>query len=510
MCWRHPSEVARDAPDRIAYVMAATGRMISYAKLDARSNRLAQFWRTGGLQAGDVIALVVENHEWVFPLVWSAQRSGLLFVSLSTSLAAGDLAYILRDCGAAFVVYSERTAERVESAMREAPGTTGLRLEGTDGLIERIAALPAHPVADETMGSDMLYSSGTTGRPKGIRRVIEPGAPIDTATVLDTLVERRYGFTADTRYLCPAPLYHAAPLRWSMAVLRIGGLVVVMDRFDAEAALALIERHRLNAAQWVPTHFVRMLKLPEETRATYDVSSLHIAIHAAAPCPVPVKQAMIDWWGPILSEYYSATEANGFTAIDSAEWLERPGSVGRALIGTIRICGEDGEELPPREAGDIYFENGQPFSYHNDPDKTAAATNARGWTTLGDVGWVDEAGYLYLTDRRNFMIISGGVNIYPQEIENLLITHPAVRDAAVIGIPDAEMGESVCAVVELMNGAEAGAELAETLRSFAREKLGPIKAPRRVDFAESLPREPTGKLYKRLLRDQYRAEAQAG
>ena len=509
MVWNHPCEVARDAPERTAYMMADSGREISFGELESRSCRLSRFWRDQGLGPGAGVALLLENHEWTFPLVWSAQRSGLLYTCISTALSPSDISYIVNDCSAGVVVYSERMRALAEAAGPHTSAARWIMIDGASGLAKQVARLPAKPIPDEMMGADMLYSSGTTGRPKGIRRVLEPGMPIGSPTALDTLATDRYGFTADARYLCPAPLYHAAPLRWSMVIQRLGGLVVVMDGFDAEGALALIERHRLNAAQWVPTHFVRMLKLPQDVREGYDLSSLRIAIHAAAPCPVPVKAAMIDWWGPIVSEYYAATESNGFTAIESDEWLERQGSVGKALIGTIRICGEDGEPLPPRAVGDIYFEDGLAFSYHNDPEKTAAATNRHGWTTLGDVGWVDEDGYLYLTDRRNFTIISGGVNIYPQEIENLLVTHPAVRDAAVIGVPDPEMGERVMAVIEPTCWDEAADPLREILVNFAREALGSIKTPRRIEFMQALPRQPTGKLYKRLLRDHYAQEASA-
>ncbi len=496
----HPSQVAARRPDHPAYVMAATGVAVSYAQLEARSNRLAHWLRGAGLRGGDTIAIVAENHEWLFPLVWAAQRTGLYFVLASTGLSAGDLAYIVNDSGAALLVGTDRTwslASEAEPLIERAP------VHQLEAMIADSAALPETPVADESCGIDMLYSSGTTGRPKGVRREIAPGLPIGTRAALDHLASTVYGFSGDTRYLSPAPLYHAAPLRWSMAIQRLGGTIHVMERFDAESALALIERHRIDASQWVPTHFVRMLQLPDDVRAGFDVSSMRVALHAAAPCPVPIKQAMIEWWGPVLYEYYAGTETNGLTSINSNEWLAHPGSVGRALVGEVKICDEAGEPLPIGEIGDIFFANGPAFSYHNDPEKTAKATNRHGWTTLGDVGRLDAEGYLYLTDRRNFMIISGGVNIYPQEIENLLITHPAVRDVAVIGAPDPEMGERVIAVVEPREGVATDAALAQDIIAFARAGLGHIKAPRAVDFMETLPRQPTGKLYKRLLRDRY-------
>ncbi len=311
------------------------------------------------------------------------------------------------------------------------------------------------------------------------------------------------GFNADTVYLSPAPLYHAAPLRWCMLTQASGGTVIIMEKFDPEQALSLVERHHVSHSQWVPTHFIRMLKLPDGARQRYDVSSLKVAIHAAAPCPIPVKQAMIAWWGPILLEYYAGTEANGLTLINSAEWLQHPGSVGRAILGAVRICDDQGEPLPPRAEGTIYFEGGPAFAYHNDPEKTAAAANRHGWTTLGDVGWLDDEGYLYLTDRKSFMIISGGVNIYPQEIENLLVVHPRVADAAVIGAPDPDWGEAVVAVVQPADWRDANDGVAAEILEWLRPQLSGVKMPRRVDFMKELPRHPTGKLYKRLIRDHY-------
>lgn len=496
----HPAHHARATPDRPAYVMAESGRQVSYAELDRWSCRLAHFWRAQGLAPGDTIAFLLENHVAYLPLLWSAQRAGLIYVSISTGLSGGDVAYIVQDSGARVLVASARTATLAEEAAAGRPALRRFMAEELDALT---ASLPGTPIPDEMAGEDMLYSSGTTGRPKGIRRPCVPGTPIDTGTPLVALVESRFGFGPDTRYLSPAPLYHAAPQRFSMAVQRLGGTVVVMEKFDAERALVLIERHRITAAQWVPTHFIRMLRLPDAVRAGHDLSSLQVAIHAAAPCPVPVKQAMLDWWGPVIHEYYAGTENNGLTAIGPEEWLAHKGSVGRAMVGELRIVDERGGELPPRAEGLICFANGPEFAYHNDPEKTAAARTPQGWTTLGDVGWMDEDGYLYLTDRKNFTIISGGVNIYPQEIENWLATHPKVGDVAVIGAPDADLGERVLAVVEPVDWVEAGDALARELIAFAREGLGPIKAPRQVDFLPALPRQATGKLYKRLLRDRY-------
>jgi long-chain acyl-CoA synthetase len=329
---------------------------------------------------------------------------------------------------------------------------------------------------------------------------------VDDNPALSQLGQLLYGLDDQTVFLSPAPLYHAAPIGWTMAATHLGGTIVVMEHFDAEAALAAIERHKVTCAQWVPTHFIRLLKLPEETRARYDLTSLKSVFHAAAPCPVPVKEAMIAWWGPIVNEYYAGTEGNGFCAISAPEWLAHKGSVGRGLTAQVMICDEAGDPLPPRQEGEVFFAGGAVFEYFNDPEKTAKSRNKHGWSTLGDVGWVDEEGYLYLTDRKSFMIISGGVNIYPQEVENLLITHPKVADVAVVGAPHEEMGEEVVAVVQPVVWAEAGEALAAELMAFARANISHVKAPRRIDFMQELPRHATGKLYKRLIRDAYWAD----
>jgi long-chain acyl-CoA synthetase len=504
----HPSVHAVTHPDKPALIVAETGERVSYAELDARSNRAAQLFRAEGLTVGDTIALLLENTPEYFDIVWGAQRAGLFFVCISSKLTASEADYIIADSGATLVVASASLAGVASGMAMDgmAAFSLGGAIAGWRSWEDAVAMMPAVPIADQRAGIDMLYSSGTTGRPKGVRVALPAEPAIDAPVVLAMLAQRLYGFNADTIYLSPAPLYHAAPLRWSMTVMRLGGTVVMMRHFDPEAALAAIERYHVNASQWVPTHFVRLLKLPEEARRRHDLSTLKVAIHAAAPCPIPVKQAMIDWWGPVLYEYYAGSEGNGLTAIDSAQWLAHPGSVGKAAYGVLHICDEQGEELGPGEEGLVYFEGGTPFEYHNDPAKTAEARNAKGWSTLGDIGRIDEEGYLYLTDRKSFMIISGGVNIYPQEIENRLITHPRVADVAVIGGPDAEMGERVIAVVQPVDMAEAGPELAEELTRWCRAELSGVKTPRQIDFAAELPRHATGKLYKRLLRDRYWGE----
>ena len=501
-------------PDKPAIIMGSTGETIDYRTLDARSNQGAHLFRRIGLERGDTVALLMDNHARYFELVWAAQRSGLFYVCISCRLTLPETDYIVRDSGARALVVSEGVGVIVNGLPALFPDLPlfmiGAATPGYRDWITEASAQPEAPIADETAGTDMLYSSGTTGRPKGVRVALPEDRSIDASNVLVQLAQGVFGFTRDDIYLSPAPLYHAAPLRWCLTVQRLGGTVVVMEHFDPEEALRLIEAHRIETSQWVPRHFIRMLKLPEETRARYDVSSLRAAIHAAAPCPVPIKQAMIDWWGPVLEEYYAGSEGNGMTMIRSADWLAHKGSVGRAVLGTLHICDDDGHELPPRGEGMVYFEGGVPFEYHNDPAKTAEAKNAQGWTTLGDVGWVDEDGYLYLTDRKSFMIISGGVNVYPQEIENHLITHPKVADVAVIGAPCPDMGERVVAVVQPMDMGEAGAALADELNAWCRQSLSGVKVPRQIDFLAELPRAPTGKLYKRLLRDHYAREAEHG
>ena len=502
----HPKYHAAIHPDRPAVIMGGSGQVITYAELEAASNRFAQLMRSRGLQIGDTIALCLENRADFFVLAWGAQRAGLVYVAVSSRLAAPEIAYIARDSGSRLLIGSAYTAPVLDEVAKLAPEIAQLRFEadGDMSLEAALTAMPATPIADERAGCDMLYSSGTTGKPKGVRIPLPEDPEIGAANSLLTIANQAFGITGDAVYLSPAPLYHAAPLRWSMTIHRLGGTVVAMEKFDPEHALQLIEQYRVTDSQWVPTHFVRMLKLPDEVRSRYDTSSLKCAIHAAAPCPVPVKQAMIAWWGPVIREYYAGTEGNGFTFVTSEEWLQRPGTVGRAILGTIRICNEDGDEVARRAEGQVFFEGGSPFSYHNDPDKTRDATNKHGWTSLGDVGWIDEDGYLFLTDRKSFMIISGGVNIYPQEIENLLVTHPKVADVAVIGAPDPDMGERVVAVVQPRDMAEAGPALAAELTEWLGPQLSRVKMPRQIDFRAELPREPTGKLFKRLLRDEYK------
>ena len=510
----HPSNHAKTQPDRAAIIMAGSGETITFAELDKRSNQVAQLLRARGVKIGDTVALCMENHPWFFCLTWGFQRAGLHYVGISSRLTPPEIAYILEDSGAKLLFGSAYLAPTLDEVAKLAPQVEQLRFDtpGPLSAEDALAAMPASPIADERAGVDMLYSSGTTGQPKGVKLPLPEDPAIDQANALVGLTMMAFGIKPDSVYLSPAPLYHAAPLRWSMTIQKLGGTVVVMEKFDPELALAAIEKYQITDSQFVPTHFVRMLKLPEEVRRKYDVSTLKCAIHAAAPCPVPVKRAMIEWWGPVLYEYYAGTEGNGFTFVTSPEWLERPGTVGRALTGIVRVCDESGDEVPRGTEGQIFFEPTEgmvAFEYHNDPGKTADAKNKHGWSSLGDVGYEDEDGYVFLTDRKSFMIISGGVNIYPQEIENLLVTHPKVADAAVIGAPDPDFGERVVAVVQPLDMADAGPELADELIAYLAPQLSRVKMPRQIDFRAELPRELTGKLYKRHLRDEYKAAYEA-
>lgn len=503
----HPSRHAETWPEKAAYIMAGTGERITYRMLDDRSNQGAQLFRSLGLKTGDHVAFLIENHPRFYDLCWAAQRTGLYFTAISTRLSASEVAYIVEDCEAKLFVTTVAHAHIVEELGQLTENVAhcymidGAR-DGFASYEEASGAFPAEPVADEASGVDMLYSSGTTGRPKGVKRPLSGLAIDDPGISLDRMTQL-YNMGDATVYLSPAPLYHAAPLRFTMAILRLGGTVVVMEKFDPEQALSCIEKYQVTHSQWVPSMFVRFLKMPAEIRTRYDLSSHQVAIHAAAPCPVPVKEQMIEWWGPIIDEYYAGSESIGSTWISSEDWLAHKGSVGQGADAVIHILDDDFNELPAGEEGAIYFEGGTTFTYHNDPGKTAGAMSPQGWATLGDIGRLDEEGFLYLTDRKAFMIISGGVNIYPQETENALITHPEVADVAVFGVPNEDFGEEVKAVVQPMDWGRANTDFEEELIAYCRSQISAIKCPKTVDFERELPRHPTGKLYKRLLRDRY-------
>jgi len=495
----HPRLHAAAFPDKPAVVMSDGSGGLTYGELEDRANRGAHLLRRLGVGLGDTIAFWLPNRPEVFEVYWAGQRAGVHVTPIATALTASEADYIIENSGAKLLVVSSDVGGFAGLPRR--PGVTVLTVEGWR---EALDGEPVTPILDEAPGFHMVYSSGTTGRPKGIRLPLPQGAVTDPHMLAES-AQRNWGVAADTVYLSPAPLYHTAPLAFTTSCHRLGATVVVMPKFEAEAALEAIERHRVTVTQMVPTMFVRLLKLPPAARSRHDVSSLKAVIHAAAPCPVAIKHQMIEWLGPIVHEYYGGSEGNGSTLIRADEWLRKPGSVGRANWGVIHVCGEDGEELPAGQQGVVYFEGGWDFQYLGDPDKTRDSRNPRHptWSTLGDVGYLDEDGYLFLTDRKNYMIISGGVNIYPQEVENLLITHPKVADAAVVGAPHPDFGEVVKAVVQPLDPLDATPEFAGELVAFCRANLSPVKCPRSVDFDLALPRLDNGKLYKRLIRDRY-------
>jgi long-chain acyl-CoA synthetase len=512
----HPYQHATTHPTRPALVIADTGELLSYRELDEGSNRAAQLFRHLGLRPGESVGLMLRNTLEYPVLYWGAQRAGLLVAILSSHLKAAEAAYILNDCAAKLLIASaevgstpvellHRRSElipRVETVFHlgERPPAGARPLESA------LAAMPATPIADQVSGHYLLYSSGTTGRPKGILRPFKPGpieevAPFEGTRMLEG-IDPLVTFNA-------GPLHHSAPLAGMLATQRLGGTAVTLHKFDALHTLKAIQDWRVVHAQFVPTMFVRMLAIPEEQRRTYDLASLKQVVHAAAPCPIEIKQRMIKWLGPIIDEYYSGSEAFGSTYISSEEWLRKPGSVGRSRAGAIHICNEAGEELPRGAEGLIYFETAAALrsQYLNDPQTMAKARHPShpDWYSLGDIGRVDEDGYLFLTDRKDFMIISGGVNIYPQAVEDALITHPKVFDAAVIGVPNPEFGEEVKAIVQPKDWHEAGDELAAELIGWCRSKISVVSCPRSVAFVQSLPRLASGKLPKHELRRLYGA-----
>jgi long-chain acyl-CoA synthetase len=486
--------------------LIADGAAISFGELYARSQRVAAALHDAGLRRGDGVALVLPNRPEFFEITWGCQLSGLYYTAVNTHFTPDEISYVIGDSDAK-AVFVDGEMRDVGAHLREANTAVDVRiavgaaLPGWCRYEDALAAAgDAPPLSD---GSEMLYSSGTTGRPKAVRRPLPADGKGSWAqAVLEMALTHRYGMSPSSVYLSPAPLYHAAGVNYTMAVNRVGAASIMMRKFDAETVLRLIDTHRVTHAQFVPTMFVRMLKLPEAVRRRYDVSSLRCVIHAAAPCPVDVKQAMMEWFGPIIHEYYGGTEGFAGTVIGPEEWLAHPGSVGIPMA-PVHVVGDDGQELPLGQAGELYFEGGPDFEYFKDPAKTASVYNDRGWRSLGDMGYVDEDGYMYLTDRSTFMIVSGGVNIYPQEAENLLVMHPKLVDAAVFGVPNDEFGEEVKAVVQPVAGVTAGPDLEAELLAYCRAHLAGYKCPRTVEFDPELPRDPNGKLYKRRIRERY-------
>lgn len=496
---------------RTALILHPSRIRITFAELEAQANRLAHHFRGAGLREGDTVAVVMENNEHMHAVMWAARRCGLYYATISTQLTAPEAAYIVENSGATALVGSLSTRDICAALNSYLPGgLPGLRmlaggdLDGWQTYPDCVAGRPDSPISDEREGDLLQYSSGTTGRPKGIRRELPHKSPQAAGLMLAPLLAAA-GIDGDSVYLSPAPLYHTAPSFWSMSAQALGATVVMLEKFDAREALEAIECHRVTHGQFVPTMFVRMLKLEVSVRNIYDVSSLRRVVHAAAPCPPDIKRQMLDWWGPIIDEFYGSSEGAGASYIRAQDWLSHPGSVGRPMGGAVHILDEDGAELPTGRHGEIYFEGGLPFAYLKDEAKTAATRNDRGWVSVGDIGYLDEDGYLYLTDRRHHMIISGGVNIYPQEAENLLISHPKVLDAAVFGIPDAAMGQSVKAVVQCVDPADAVDDFAQQLIAWLRDRLAHYKCPRSISFEPVLPRTETGKMRKVELAQLYGA-----
>lgn len=501
-------EYAQATPDKPAVILYPSGKTVTFGEMEARANQLAHLFRQAGLREGDAVAILIENNEHFHTVLWAARRSGLYYVPINTHLTAAEAAYIIDNSEAKAVVGSAGLKDTLAGLAAELPkGLPQLRII-TDGELDGwlsypacVADQPVTPIDDEIEGDLLQYSSGTTGRPKGIKRELPHLPPTEVPGLMAALIG--FWMNPDAVYISPAPLYHTAPSVWSMQTLAAGITTVVLEKFDAQGCLDAIARHKVTHGQFVPVMFTRMLKLPEDVRNSYDISSLQRVMHAAAPCPVEIKKQMIDWWGPIVDEYYASSEAIGSTLIFAEDWLTHPGSVGKPMAGGLHILDEDGNELPPGQAGEIYFEGGMDFEYLNDAEKTAKSRDSHGWKTVGDIGYLDEEGYLYLTDRRHHMIISGGVNIYPQEAENMLVTHPKVMDAAVFGVPDDEMGQSVKGVVQLVDASDATEEFAAELLAWLRDRLSHYKCPRSISFESELPRTDTGKLYKQELIVKY-------
>ncbi|MGE4432316.1 MAG: AMP-binding protein [Sphingobium sp.] len=510
--YRHPAEVALAEPSKPAIIMADNGKIVTYAALVDRANRVAHALAQAGMEEGDTIAFLVENSERYPELIWGAKNSGLRYICMSTHLSPGDANYIIRDSGAKALIASHALAGLAQAATDELatgplPGPQLFMIGGGAGRFADLDAILPHmsdqPLQGRRRGPSMLYSSGTTGRPKGVMTMLPDVGP-DVPPPRFAMLQKQYGLGADTVFLNPGPFYHAAPNRFMVSTQRAGGTVVAFERFAPEPVLRAIETHRVTHGFFVPTMFGRMLALPQQARDRADTRTLRHAIHAAAPCSIMVKRAMIDWWGPVIDELYAGTEAFGHSFITSAEWLAHPGSVGRPAEGCqLKIVDEAGNSLPAGAQGRIMMSNGLRIAYHGDTDKTEALYDKDGFASLGDIGYVDEDGYLYLTDRESHMIIVGGVNVYPQEVERFLAEHDAIEDSAVIGIPDADMGEEIKAVIQLRHGFAPDAKMEAEIIRFCRDSLSLYKCPRSVDFVDQLPRSPMGKLSKKDIKQRY-------
>jgi fatty-acyl-CoA synthase len=511
----YPEYWAADDPNKAAVIMVEDGTVLTYGELALHSRQLANAFHDLGLQVGDHVSVQLRNSPRYFEVVWGALLAGLHISPISTYATNDDLAYIVRDSESKVFITSDDFAATAPELPGLVPSCGTWIMLGTlsDGYLdyERVLddARTDPTPANAPLGEYMLYSSGTTGRPKGILRKLS-NRTVGDGSIANRFLNKVFGVDRHSVYLSPAPLYHGAPLGFTMGIISLGGTAAVMRKFEPAVALRSIEELRVTHSQWVPTMFTRLLALDEGTRSAFDLSAHKVAIHSSAPCPRHIKEAMLQWWGPILHEYYSGTEDVGVTYASPQDWLAHPGTVGRPLGFQIHICDENGAELPRRASGLVYFESRRaPFEYHKDIAKTGTARHPEhpNWVTLDDVGYLDEDGFLFLTDRASFMIISGGVNIYPQEIEDVLVKHPSVTDIAVIGIPDEDMGERVLAIVEPVPGSGTPAELESELTHYAQSNLAGPKRPRAYQFVDRLPRLETGKLAKQELVERYARSA---
>lgn len=491
-----------------AVVIADTGEVLTYGQMMRHADRCANLFASLGCQNGDTVALLSENNGTYAELCWAAKNSGLCYVCVSSQLNVEGATFIVENSDAKLLIASLMYSELAREIAQRLQGRVRVLVFGGAADIsesyERLRdAQPEIRIQNARRGASMLYSSGTTGRPKGVRTPLSD-VPPTTPPLRHRLLVDMFGFAADSVFINPGPFYHAAPLRMMMSLHRAGGTVIGFKKFDAEAVLRAIERYRATHGFFVPTMFTRMLRLPDSVRESIDITSMRCAIHGAAPCATHTKEAMMAWWGPVIYELYGGTEGCGHTFISPKEWLRKKGSVGKAAQGcTIRIVDEHHRSLPPNQIGLIYMSNGRRFDYYKDAAKTAAAHDEDGMATMGDIGYLDEDGYLFLTDRQANMIISGGVNIYPQEAEIVLSTHPEIADVAVIGVPHPEYGEEVKAVVQLRGRVDDPAALAADIIAYCRDRLSHYKCPRSVDFVAELPRNEAGKLLKRVVKERY-------
>lgn len=492
-------------PDQVAISLGS--ELLTYHDLETQANQLARVFESLGLVRGDHVVALLPNTSFMSVVAWAAYRSGLYFTPASSSLSLQDAAYIVKNSQAGLVIANPA----VKTPVAELPGQcTGAihwlshegQLPGYSPVQSLMAAMDTLPRRSECPGSLMMYTSGTTGAPKGVWRPLPPADYRGTPSFAADLIAL-FGLDERVRYLSTAPLYHAAPLRFALTVTATGGTVFGLPKFDAQDALDMLVKERITHSQWVPTMLQRLLRLPVDARRVFSAPDHVVALHSAAPCPVPVKHAIIDWWGPVLTEYYSGSEGVGLTMIDSHEWKRRPGSVGRTFKGVPHVLDDDWAELPPGTVGRIFFSGVTPFQYFGDPEKTALRTSPQGYQTLGDIGYVDSDGYMFLTDRMDDMIISSGVNIYPQEIESAIMDLSCVMDVGVVGMADEEYGERPVAFV-VGDGKRPVPELEALLREHCVQRLGPIKAPRRYVVLAQMPRSPTGKLVRRELREMLR------